>query len=256
MIDGPELTLWRAPTENDYIREMPDQDEKPGRRWMDWGLNMLDGLWRTVGDDSATIRLVGTYCAPDGRERAEISLSLATDDGHEGWYALRVAAVIDPEIRDLPRIGLRFTLPAGFEQLRWYGRGPWENYPDRSTGYPVGVWESTVTDQYVPYIVPQEHGGRSGVRWIELSDTARGVETRRLIVASAAGNTFHASALHTAPEDLDTAAHTTDIVTRPETILIVDHFHRGIGTGACGPDCDPRWIRGGGRYEWTWYLRG
>jgi hypothetical protein len=75
---------------------------------------------------------------------------------------------VDASVTDLPRVGLRFDLPAGFEELAWYGRGPAESYPDRTAGYPVGRYRSTVTDQYVPYVLPQEHGGHADTRWVVL----------------------------------------------------------------------------------------
>jgi beta-galactosidase len=141
-------------------------------------------------------------------------------------------------------------LPEGFEQLQWYGRGPVESYPDRTAGYPVGLHTGTVTEQYVPYVVPQEHGGHADTRYVALGGAGH-----RIILAAGAGETFQFSALHTAPEDLDTLTHTWQIEPRKETILIADHFHRGIGTAACGPDTHPRWRRGAGEYRWSWYVR-
>ena len=55
-----------------------------------------------------------------------------------------------------------------YENVRWLGRGPWENYPDRKTGADMGVWSSTVTEQYVPYVKPQENGNKEDVSWVEL----------------------------------------------------------------------------------------
>ncbi|MDA3950007.1 MAG: DUF4981 domain-containing protein, partial [Spirochaeta sp.] len=263
VIAGPELSLWRAPTENDLIRSMPGQEGKPGSRWIGWGLNALRAEWEYdagSGEVRGVYSAAGTQAAGPGRmERARVTLRLTpvSDDpnasGAGAWYLLHARAEIDPEITDLPRIGLRFTLPPGWEDVEWYGRGPAESYPDRATGYPLGLWHSTVTAEYVPYIVPQEHGGHTDTRFVRLSRSAPGGGT--LEIAAPGGETFHFSALHTAPEDLDTCAHTADIVPRPETVLIVDRFHRGIGTAACGPDCDIRWTRGGGIVEWRWYVR-
>ena len=78
---------------------------------------------------------------------------------------------------DLPRVGIRFDLVPGFEELEWYGRGPHECYPDRQRGAALGRYRSTVTEQYVPYVMPQEHGLHTDVRWMELrrGPTVRGV---------------------------------------------------------------------------------
>ena len=71
----------------------------------------------------------------------------------------------------LPRIGLQLHLPEGYEQLTWYGRGPHETYVDRNEGAQVGVYRSTVDEQFVPYVVPQENGNKTDVRWVTLTNT-------------------------------------------------------------------------------------
>lgn len=70
----------------------------------------------------------------------------------------------------LPRIGLTASISDDFDQITWSGRGPEENYPDRKTGYPFGVWTKNVADMYEPYLVPQDHALRSDIRYVELSD--------------------------------------------------------------------------------------
>ena len=74
----------------------------------------------------------------------------------------------------LPRIGLTMTLDKSLEQVKWYGRGPQENYPDRKTGYKTGIYESTVGDMYEPYLLPQDYGLRTDNRWVEMKDAPTG----------------------------------------------------------------------------------
>ena len=260
-IAGPALSLWRAPTENDLIRRMAGQDGKPGARWIADGLNKLSGRWSVLGeqtDGASQVTLEGVYTV-DSQEPARCRLTLGPLEDW-GWQRLLVEVDLAESLLDLPRIGLRFDLPKGFEALSWYGRGPQESYPDRANGYPLGYWTSTVADQYVPYIVPQEHGGHSDTRLLRVSTPkepgAEAGSSRSFTVSAAALESFHFSALHAAPEDLDELTHTYQIEPREQTVLIVDLFHRGIGTAACGPDCHPRYTRGGGRLSRTLYLRG
>ena len=70
----------------------------------------------------------------------------------------------------LMRMGLTMTLSKSLEQVKWYGRGPQENYPDRKTGYPIGIYKNTVKEMYEPYLIPQDYGLRTDNRWIEISD--------------------------------------------------------------------------------------
>ena len=74
----------------------------------------------------------------------------------------------------VPRVGTFTRLDGALENMRYYGRGPWENYVDRNTGCDIGVYSSTVPEQYVDYIRPQDCGGKTDVRWVEFTDPKDG----------------------------------------------------------------------------------
>lgn len=74
-----------------------------------------------------------------------------------------------PEL--LPRIGFTTSISNEFDKITWYGRGPEENYPDRKTGYPIGIWNKSVAEMYEPYLLPQDHGLRTDTRYVRLLDT-------------------------------------------------------------------------------------
>jgi beta-galactosidase len=156
---------------------------------------------------------------------------------------------LGPDLRDLPRVGVVLALPSDFEHVDWFGRGPWENYPDRLAATVVGRFRSTVTDQYVPYVLPQEHGHRGDVRWLELSDE----EGRGLRVAGHPRFGFTASRF--TAHDLFTARHTSDLVPRPKVVLSIDHAQRGLGTASCGPDTAPRFRLLSAAYRFSYGLR-
>src|SRR5690606_22602586 len=69
---------------------------------------------------------------------------------------------------DLPRFGLRWELPVNFDHLKYFGRGPHENYIDRNHSAFIGLYEGKVADQYFAYVRPQENGYKTDVRWFEL----------------------------------------------------------------------------------------
>jgi beta-galactosidase len=72
----------------------------------------------------------------------------------------------------LPKIGIQMTLADSLRHFQWYGRGPQETYPDRKTGAKVGVYSGSVDDQYEPYLIPQDYGNKTDVRWAALVDDA------------------------------------------------------------------------------------
>jgi beta-galactosidase len=112
----------------------------------------------------------------------------------------------------------------------------------------VGLWHSTVAGQYVPYIMPQEHGHKCDVRRLALYDA----QERGLRVAGRP--TFEFSALHLSDADLFRALHTVDLVPRPEIFLNLDAAHRGLGTLSCGPDTLPGYPLPASDYRFTFSL--
>jgi beta-galactosidase len=239
LLDGPTLNLWRGPTSNDGVKGKPEQwhaDWKPLGRWCNAKLDkarLTDIETPAVQrhrDGSASVRLRHrwTFTGRDD-DAAILHEQLHTLHG-DGTLMQRHSFDVDPRLPDLPRLGVIFTMPTEFEQLRWYGRGPGESYPDRKTGSPIGLYRSTVTEEYVPYIVPQEHGLKTDVRWSELRSDAG--PSLRWVPSSP----MSFSASHFTPEDLTKAFHTFDLEPRPEVTVCLDLFHRGLGTASCGPD--------------------
>ena len=153
------------------------------------------------------------------------------------------------ELADLPRIGVVLTLAPGLERLEYFGRGPWENYSDRQASAVVGHYRSTVAEQYVPYIAPQEHGHHGDVRWLTLTDEqGRGIKVT-------ARPTIGFSASHFTAADLTAARHTVDLEPRAEVILSLDHAQRGLGTASCGPDTSPQYRLAAGIHRFAYELR-
>src|SRR5690606_29155589 len=103
-------------------------------------------------------------------------------------------------------------------------------------GAPVGVYRSTVSEQFVPYIKPQEYGNHTDVRWVRLTDEAgRGI----LIVAA---GTLNFSAHPYTIRDLEAAMHTVELVERDAVYLYLDIAQGGLGNGSCGPGVLPEYM--------------
>jgi beta-galactosidase len=136
----------------------------------------------------------------------------------------------------LPKLGLQMRMPAGFVNFTWYGRGPWESYPDRKSSEDIGLYRGTVAEQFTEYVRPQENGNKEDVRWAALTDgSGRGLE----IVAD---GHLAVTVSHFTPDDLDQARHHVGenarfhrLVPRKETIVSMDAFQMGLGGASCGP---------------------
>lgn len=137
--------------------------------------------------------------------------------------------VIDEKI-DLPRFGMTVELPGDFTEVEYYGRGARENLPDFLAQAPVGIYKSTVHEMHEPYIYPQDNGEHCNVKWLDVSDNA-GHSLRVYAEGRFAFNIHDYT-----PENLYKAKHQEDIVTVDSTILTVDGYVRGTGTGSCGPN--------------------
>jgi beta-galactosidase len=106
-----------------------------------------------------------------------------------------------------------------------------------------------VTGQYVPYILPQEHGHHPDTRELTLTDRAgAGLEV-------SGRPTIGFGASHFTAADLASARHTCDLEPRPEIVLSLDHAQRGLGTASCGPDTAERHRLLESRYAFDYVLR-
>lgn len=231
---GPRLQLWRAATDNDGLKLWSGQENKPLGRWRSLGLpdltiRALNASHRQNKDGSVEVILKSAASGRDQWGDAE-HLQRFVMDPSGRLTVTNTVRFGTPDMTDLPRVGVRMDLPPGFEELRYFGRGPWENYADRKRSALMGIHNNRVSEEYVPYVMPQENGHHTDTRWVEL----RHADGRCLRVTGFPSFEFNAS--HYSAEDLYEARHTPDLQPREETLLYIDCAHRGLGGASCGPD--------------------
>jgi len=230
---GPVLNLWRAPTDNDGIKLNPPDMRKALGHWKEAGLDRLRLDETSLMKGPATRRRVvlvseSRYVTNRMKNPVLHRCEMIVRPG--GCIEFRNTVQIPDEWPELPRIGVMLRLPAGLQQLSWYGRGPHESYVDRKAGARVGLYTGTVDEQYVPYIVPQEHGNKTDVRWMRLEDSAgAGIRVIGRPLLEASVSRFRQA-------DLTRAAHTVDLQAGKSVYLTLDLKQRGLGGGSCGPD--------------------
>ncbi|RZK40055.1 MAG: DUF4981 domain-containing protein [Pedobacter sp.] len=218
----PEPYFWRAPTDNDFGNNMPSRL----------------GIWRSAHENTL-VKSVDIGKQTDTGLVIKVVYELAAIQlpyhisyliGNDG--AVKITASMDMGNRtlpELPRFGMRTTLPEKFDNLEFYGRGPFENYTDRHDASFLGVYQDKVQNQYYKgYIRPQESGNKTDVRWLKLKDNAGNI----LQIEGSQPIAF--TAINHSTEDLDPGLtkkqqHPTDLPVRNEIFLSIDLKQRGVG---------------------------
>ncbi len=250
-----ELNLWRAPLAN----------ESDG--WNSWSCDHRDG-WKegfghtlstemySAGVNSLVHQLLGFEVGKTDRNvrihiedislfgrselskldqyvtgiqskgiRSECDLTISGD----GKIILR--HTLTPEGRMpqwFPRIGLTMTLDKSLNRVDWYGRGPQENYPDRKTGYKIGIYHTTVQEMYEPYLIPQDYGLRTDNRWVSMTDNSgEGLQF-------SVNEHFNFNAHPFSTDNLTKATYTYQLKEQDGITFNLDYADSGVGCTARG----------------------
>jgi len=230
-----------------YLGKRPKVVEK----WLAAGLDDMVFRAPSVALEEGTDGSVSVFCS-QRLENAKSGLGVS----HLHRYTITAGAIIkvdntfdvDQELVDLPRLGVELTLPLALRRVEWFGRGPHENYRDRDAGCTVGRYSADVDELHVPYIMPQECGNHSAVRWA----TLRGADGHGLRITAPEHMEFSASRL--SGNDLFKALHTNELRPRELILVHLDYWQRGVGTATCGPDTLPQYRVGGGIHHFEYWL--
>ena len=232
----PVLSLWRAPTDNDRIGHI-------ATKWNRWGLRDIDRTDCVVSQTSSSLKITNTWKTSTGLVIKHSQLITPVVDG----FKVKESVVLPKQLKDVARVGINFELNGGLSDLTWFGSGPHESYPDRKIAR-IGRYISTVNDQYIPYVRPQENGGHTGVRWFELTNAGgHGVRIQL-------SRPLQVSVTPNRSVDLADATHDVEVVTSGNTVVHIDAEHRGLGTASCGPDTIAKYIIKPGLHTWEWTL--
>ena len=216
----PRPNFWRAPVDNDR------------------GSNMMGrlGIWKLASLYASDFPAEGAGILPESERNAypkwqeegkgadrtfsvtqriflptvpETSMELTMRFHGDGTvdYVIDYDPGENTQLPDLPEFGMLFTLNADYDQLEWYGNGPAETYCDREKGARLGVYAGSVQEQMTRYLVPQECGNKTGVRWARVTDR----KGRGLVFSAPEGMTMNFSALPWTPEEIENAAHHTEL---------------------------------------------
>ena len=250
--NGPTFNIWRAPVDNDGFKLDAQRPLMPLAAWLDAGFDRYQTKVNTLSvkqTDSGQIIAQIKATAGIPNQLPGITFDQTYMIYGDGRVKVEFDAQVRPNLPILPRFGVGLTLPAGFEQYEWYGRGPHENYIDRNFGAAVGRYHGTVDDQYIPYIMPQENGNKTDVRWLTLTNrNGVGLQVTGLPL-------LEATVSHFTTADLFQAHHTHKLTRRDETFLYLDKQQMGLGGASCGPPTLPDYVLAASSYQFGFELR-
>ena len=221
LAEGAQLTpnFWRAPTDNDFGANL--QQKFAAWRSPEFKLESLDAE-KTDG----LVKVTAAYSVP--AVSARLTMTYTINNAGTVKVEEKLTADKNAKVSPMFRFGVQMPMPESFDRIEYYGRGPVENYVDRTQAADLGVYSQTVAEQFYPYIRPQENGNKTDIRyWRQINHAGKGLE----ITASVP---FSASALNYTVESLDEGAakaqgHSQEVAKAPLANLLIDKQQMGLG---------------------------
>jgi len=228
MIDKiPMPNFWRAPTDNDNGNGMP-------QRYAQWKVASMyithkpyEGQKENdpvISEETDQVSITFTYFMPTTPQSSCTLTYSVYADG-----TIKTCLNYDPvkELADMPEFGVIFCIDADYDQIKWYGLGPQETYADRTQGAKLGCYRQMVKDGMAKYLVPQECGNKTGVRYAEVTDyKGRGLRFE--------GDAMSFSALPYSPHEMELARH-------PYELPDIHHTWVRVSLGQMGIAGDDSW---------------
>ena len=220
-------TIWRAPTDNDRkIRKQWELNyfDKAATNLREISAEEKDGIVKVFAD----VTLGACGYAPIAY--TNITYTFGESDGVRiDCTATRGKASAFGDIMPaLPRFGFEFRLPEDYEDVRYFGYGPYESYVDKRIASRVSLYKTTASENFEHYVRPQENSSHYGCKWAEVTS----VMGQGIYVSA---EDFSLSVSHYSPVYLTSFSHDFELVPEKETTLIVDYKNAGIGSHSCGP---------------------
>ncbi|WP_354147652.1 glycoside hydrolase family 2 TIM barrel-domain containing protein [Arthrobacter sp. 754] len=236
--DGPQLDVYRAPTENDRGQ---GSNNNLAAVWAAVGLDRMRHRTDLIESDGERVRVAGRCAAATHPHAIEYVFDWSADGT---GLRLEVSVEFTGPWADtpyqhrhivLPRLGLRLGMPGAYRDAKWFGRGPGESYSDSREAAAVGTYSSSIDALQVSYPVPQENGNHVDTRWLEISAT--GLPTLRVGGEPA----FDFTARRWTSETLEGARHPHDLADSGKVWVNIDQAQLGLGSAACGPTLPERY---------------
>ena len=215
--DALQPEFWRAPTSKDRGSKTPERLAIWKNIQSVRELKTFDV--QQITDD--TLKITTKSTLKSGNSDLQINYLVSGDGAIHVKMSFQKG---DSKAPELPRFGMKFIMPSTFDTMEWFGRGPFESYRDRKTAAFVDLYRGTVSEQFVPYTIPQENGNKTDVRW------ASWTNPNGCCLMVKADSLVNVSARHCYQEDLENNRHLNEIPVRNITEVHIDLQQMGLGS--------------------------
>lgn len=208
-------SFWRAATDNDRGNNMPGDLAQ-------WKIASLYAKHTDVAfeKDETSATITYTYnLSTTPQAVCYVSYTVFGD----GEIKVKMSYDGKSGLPNMPAFGVTWKVPADYENLEWYGNGPWETYSDRKHGAKLGIFNNKVKDNVAAYVIPQECGNKTDVRWAKITDNQGfGLEV-------SARESIELSVLPFTAHELENAYHHYDLPQIHHTVITVNKKQMGVG---------------------------
>jgi beta-galactosidase len=194
------------------------------------------------------IQIISHYLLVADSAECTVSYTLRGD----GVLKVNMYLKASPELPDIPKIGMQCGISDAYRQVSWYGKGPLENYIDRNHGFESGIYSLPLEELCEPYVMPQETGNRTEVRWMYLSDAQR---SKGLLVV--ANSLLSMNVRPWTEENINQSKHTYELKNAGYLTLNIDLKQMGVGGNDTWSDVaapEPQYRIASGNYRYAFFL--
>jgi beta-galactosidase len=243
--------LLKAPLIPHFTRPLTDNDKRGWkadrklRQWYTFQPSQLNATVSTSAEGYAVITSEYKLI----HDSATVSVIYTINEA--GVIKIDYTLDVKPGLPDIPKVGMQGGIERSYEDIEWYGRGPLENYVDRRYGSDVGIYEKNIYDFMEPYVVPQENGNRTDVRWMFLHNKKK---EGLLIVAD---SLLSMSAWPYTEENISKARHTNKLKDAGYLTLNIDLIQMGVGGNDSWSDVAApleQYMIKSRRYQYSFYI--
>jgi len=222
--DVMKLTVWRAMLDNDMYKKDVWGNPRDNRNNTSWNFNRIFNKVYSceIVDGKVVVKasLAGVGRVPFAKYTVTYTVY------EDGEIEVAMTGDIIEQVEWLPRFGFELKIPKGKSSFKYFGMGPLENYSDMKNHATMGLYESNAAEEYVNYVMPQEHGNHTGTKYLEIA--------KGLTFTADTEFEFRVSEYDTM--DIEMAMHTDELKKDDYINVRIDYKMSGVGSNSCGPD--------------------